>query len=128
MRAACRSGAKVTATSNANPINEVVNLGTLGVLPNHGSFQIVHRGHNSRRCKHRFHESELQPNQAAIPHMGRWHKTKPDKHPELAVEVALFHSAYNKLSPKAPNTARETHIMTVTAMTQERLFALSAGA
>ena len=36
-----RSGARVNVTSNKNPDNEEVNLGTVGALPNHGSFQVV---------------------------------------------------------------------------------------
>ena len=43
-------------------------------------------------------------------------KTKPDKHPKLAVEAALCHNAYNEFGLKAPNTAGETHTTTVTTM------------
>ena len=69
----------------------------LSPLPSHGSFQGAHQGHNRRKCKHRFHETEPQPNQAAIPHlervMGRWQETRPNFHLEIAVEVALCHKA-----------------------------------
>ena len=48
--------------------------------------------------------------------MGRWHRTKPDKHPGLAVEVALCHNAYDEIGLKAPNTAGEQHTKMVTTM------------
>ena len=41
--------------------------------------------------------------------MGRWHPTKPDKHPELAVEVTLCHDTYGKIGIEAPKAAGEKH-------------------
>ena len=35
--------------------------------------------------------------------------------PKLEVEVAMCHSTYDKISPKATNTAVEKHTMMVTA-------------
>ena len=49
--------------------------------------------------------------------MGRLHQTKPNKHPELALEVALCSNAYNEIGLKAPNAAGEQHTTMVTAMT-----------
>ena len=40
--------------------------------------------------------------------MGRWHLTKPDKHFELAVDVALCHNAYEDICLEAPNIAATT--------------------
>ena len=48
------------------------------------------------------------------PVMAEWHQTQHNKHPELAIEVALWHSAYDKVGLKAPNTAVEQHITMVT--------------
>ena len=56
--------------------NKEINLGTKRALPNNGFFQITHRTHNFQRCKHQFHNLELQPDRTGIPHMkhvmGRW--------------------------------------------------------
>ena len=80
----------------------------LGVLPNHGFFQITYPSHNRWKCKKQFQDPKLQSDQANIPHMergmGEWHPTKPDKHPKLAVEVALHQDAYNKICLKRPTT------------------------
>ena len=48
--------------------------------------------------------------------MGRWHPTKPDKHPKLAVEVTLCHNAYGEIGFEAPNTEKEQHTTMVTAI------------
>ena len=48
--------------------------------------------------------------------MGRWHPTKPDKHPELVADVTLCHKAYNKIGIDAPNAVGVLHTMMVTAM------------
>ena len=46
--------------------------------------------------------------------MGRWQETRPDKHPELAVEAALCHHAYDEIGLKEPNKAGEKHTTMVT--------------
>ena len=95
------------------PNNEEINLGTVGILPNHESFQITHQSHIRQKCMHGFHEPKLQLKQAKIPHveqvMGRWYQTKSSKHPKLAVEVALCHKTYNKMGLQAPNAEKKQH-------------------
>ena len=48
--------------------------------------------------------------------MGMWHPNKPEKHPNLAVGVALCQDAYNEIGLEAPNTAMEQHTAMVIAM------------
>ena len=45
-----------------------------------------------------------------------WHPNKPDKHLKLAVEVALCHNNYHKISLKIPTTTGEYHTAMVTAV------------
>ena len=81
-------------------------MGTVGVLPNPGSFHITHQCHKCRKCKHWFHDSQIQPDRAKI---HRWHQTKDNKHPKLVAEVTLCHNAYDKIRIDPPNAAEEKH-------------------
>ena len=48
--------------------------------------------------------------------VGKWHPTKPENRPELAVEEVLCHNAYTNIGLQTPTTMAEHHTTMVTAM------------
>ena len=105
-KSVCRSAASLNVTDDIS--DNKSGLMALGMVPGYsnsdvgsGSPKVTRRGNIPA------HKFQLQPNQAAIPHMksvkGKWQETRPDRHPKIVVGATLCLQGSCAIGQVAPN-------------------------
>ena len=116
LKAVCKSA----AANCAGDDTEVGDLSMVEQLTGTGSLMFIRRGGRSKRNAPKQYELRVQPDQQTFSHMeyrrNQGLRTRPDRHPAVAVGSAVSHATYRQVHAKAPKVAAKGKVTKITVM------------
>ena len=116
----CKKPSHLKAVCKSAAANCAGDLSMVEQLTGTGSLMFIRRGGRSKRNAPKQYELRVQPDQQTFSHMeyrrNQGLRTRPDRHPAVAVGSAVSHATYSQLHAKAPKVAAKGKATKITAM------------